>query len=115
MTHLASLAGLASLPVWVVVAIAVVGIAEVVLDVVALVDLYRRPIDRVALGNKWAWVAIIVLVNLLGAILYFVVGRRPAPAGETTTSAVTAERRGSIADELYGARGSSDQGSSDPQ
>jgi hypothetical protein len=108
MTHLASLASLASLPAWVVVVLGVVGLAEVVLDVVALVDLYRRPIDRVALGSKWAWVAIIILVNLLGAILYFVVGRRPAPAAETSMPAVSAERRGSIADELYGARGVSD-------
>jgi hypothetical protein len=103
--QLASVASLAALPAWTVIVLAIVGIAEVVLDVVALVDLYRRPIDRVALGSKWAWVAIIILVNLLGAILYFIVGRRPAPAGESSSAPVSAEQRGSIADALYGDSG----------
>lgn len=119
MMHTGSLAGLAVLPAWMVAVLAVVALAEVVLDVVALIDLYRRPIDRVALGNKWAWVAIIILVNLLGAILYFIVGRRPAPTDETAAPAVSAERRGSIADALYGdaqpGDATHDDGSSDPR
>jgi hypothetical protein len=118
MMHAGSLTGLAALPAWTLILLAVVALAEVVLDVVALVDLYRRPIDRVALGNKWAWVAIIVLINLLGAILYFVVGRRPVPASETAAPAVSAERRGSIADALYGdtpGDAQPDNGSSDRQ
>ncbi|HEY4151761.1 MAG TPA: PLD nuclease N-terminal domain-containing protein [Pseudolysinimonas sp.] len=104
MTHLGSLASLATLPSWTLIALGAVLVAEIVLDVVALVDLYRRPIDRVALGNKWAWVAIIVLVNLLGPILYFIVGRRPAAANESSSAPVSAEQRGSIADALYGDR-----------
>jgi len=102
MMQAGSLTGLATLPAWTLVVLAAAVLAQVVLDVVALVDLYRRPIDRVALGNKWAWVAIIVLINLIGAILYFVVGRRPALAVETGAPPVSAERRGSIADALYG-------------
>ena len=39
---------------------------------VALIDLARRERTR---GPKWAWVLIIVFVNLIGPIIYFVFGR----------------------------------------
>lgn len=39
---------------------------------VALVDLARRERTR---GPKWAWVLIIVFVNLIGPIIYLVFGR----------------------------------------
>ncbi len=101
-------AQLSDLPVGVLVVLGVAGLVQLTLDVVALVDLVRRPVDRVALGNKWVWVAIILLVNLLGAILYLVVGRKPAPAAEvplpSASSASSASRTEGIADSLYGRR-----------
>lgn len=39
----------------------------------ALNDLVRR--KRVKGGNKWLWGAIIVLIEFIGPILYFVIGR----------------------------------------
>lgn len=39
----------------------------------ALYDLVKR--ERVKWGNKWLWAAIIVLINYIGPILYFVLGR----------------------------------------
>jgi len=45
---------------------------QLVLIVVALIDLARRERTR---GPKWLWVLIIVFVNLIGPIIYFVVGR----------------------------------------
>lgn len=39
---------------------------------VALFDLARRPSTR---GPKWAWALVILFVNILGPILYFVLGR----------------------------------------
>ena len=48
-------------------------ILELGLVVFALRDLSRR--ERVN-GPKWMWVAIIVLVQLIGPLLYFTVGRR---------------------------------------
>ena len=45
---------------------------QLALIVVALLDLARRERTR---GPKWLWVLIIVLVNLIGPIIYFVVGR----------------------------------------
>ena len=93
---------LGSLPLGVLVLLGVLLVAELALEVVALVSLSRLPKARVTLGSKWVWVAIILLVNLVGAILYFAVGRRPAtPIGaappQTTPSSGT-----TVADELYG-------------
>jgi hypothetical protein len=46
---------------------------ELGLLITALVDLIRRPRTN---GPKWLWVIIIVLVNLIGPIVYFIVGRK---------------------------------------
>jgi hypothetical protein len=45
---------------------------QVVLMVVALVDLLRRERTR---GPKWAWALLILLVNLVGPVLYLLLGR----------------------------------------
>ncbi len=41
----------------------------------ALLDLLRRP-DSSLNGPKWAWVFIVILVNIIGPIAYFLIGRR---------------------------------------
>jgi hypothetical protein len=46
------------------------------LQIYALVDLARRPKEQVRGSNKWLWVAIIVLAEILGPIIYFVAGRK---------------------------------------
>lgn len=46
---------------------------ELGLMVFALYDLVRR--KKVKGGNKWLWGILIVLVNLIGPILYLVLGR----------------------------------------
>ena len=50
-----------------------VAIIQLTLLIIALVDLVRRP--RAKLLPKWAWVLIIVLVNLIGPIVYLIIGR----------------------------------------
>ncbi|MGD1994883.1 MAG: PLD nuclease N-terminal domain-containing protein [Anaerolineae bacterium] len=45
---------------------------EIALMIVALVDLARRERTK---GPKWVWAVVIVLLNLIGPILYFVFGR----------------------------------------
>ena len=40
--------------------------------ITALVDLIKREKTR---GPKWMWACIIVFVNMIGPIVYFVVGR----------------------------------------
>lgn len=101
---------LSALPIGLLIGLGVVLVIELVLDVIALVDLYRRPIDRVALGNKWIWVVIIILVNLLGAILYLAIGRKPgAPGRDLPSGQAPAGRATDVADRLYGPRDDSDR------
>ena len=45
---------------------------QLALMIFALVDLVRRERTK---GPKWLWAVIIVVVNLIGPILYFIVGR----------------------------------------
>ena len=45
---------------------------ELALVAVALVDLVRRERTR---GPKWAWALVILFVNLVGPILYLLLGR----------------------------------------
>ena len=49
-----------------------IALLQLALIVVALIDLARRERTR---GPKWVWVLIIVLINFIGPIVYFVVGR----------------------------------------
>ncbi len=46
---------------------------QLILMIVALVDLSKR--ERVRWLPKWAWALIIILGELLGPIVYFILGR----------------------------------------
>ncbi|MFH1523344.1 MAG: PLD nuclease N-terminal domain-containing protein [Chloroflexota bacterium] len=46
---------------------------ELGLMIAALMDLARRPQTR---GPKWVWVLVIILINFIGPIIYFVTGRK---------------------------------------
>ena len=48
-------------------------LVELALVIFALRDLVKR--KKVKGGNKWVWVALILVFYLIGPILYFVVGR----------------------------------------
>lgn len=96
---------LSAVPVWGLVALGILLVAEIALDVIALVDLYRRPVDQVTFANKWIWLAIILLVNTIGAIIYLLAARKPAPlTDDVTPPATTSVRTDDIADALYGPR-----------
>jgi hypothetical protein len=41
----------------------------------ALIDLIRRPAGGVN-GPKWLWIIMIVVINIIGPIAYFLIGRR---------------------------------------
>jgi hypothetical protein len=47
-------------------------ILQLILMIAALIDLARREQTR---GPKWAWVLIILFVNIIGPLIYFVAGR----------------------------------------
>lgn len=98
-------ANLSAVPPWGLVALGVLVVLEITLDVIALVDLYRRPLDQVVFANKWIWLAIVLLVNTFGAIIYLVAGRRPAVlTNNMPPSESPSVRTDNIADALYGPR-----------
>jgi len=45
---------------------------QIVLIIIALLDLRKQTATR---GPKWAWVLVIVFINFIGPIVYFVIGR----------------------------------------
>jgi hypothetical protein len=48
-------------------------VLQLALMIFGLVDLTRR--KKVARGNKLLWAIIIIFINIVGPILYFVLGR----------------------------------------
>ena len=96
---------LSAVPLWVLVALGMLVVVEITLDVIALLDLYRRPIEQVVFANKWIWLAIVLLVNTFGAIIYLFAGRRPAVlTNNVAPSESPSVRTDNIADTLYGPR-----------
>jgi len=47
----------------------------------AVIDLVRRPSERVRGGRKWPWIPVL-LVNFIGPIVYLLFGRRSVPHAE---------------------------------
>lgn len=91
-----------TVPPAVLVVLIALGVIELALIVVCLVDLARRP--AVLGGRKWVWVAVILVFNLLGPIVYLAVGRATPPAADHPSSADdgTRDRASAAADLLYG-------------
>jgi drug/metabolite transporter (DMT)-like permease len=50
-------------------------IIQIGLQIYALVDLYRQPGEKIK-WSKWLWVVIIVLGEILGPIVYFILARK---------------------------------------
>ncbi|SDN99822.1 Phospholipase_D-nuclease N-terminal [Tenuibacillus multivorans] len=49
-------------------------ILQLILLVIAIIDLIR--IEK-ANGPKWVWALVIIFINIIGPIVYFIFGRRP--------------------------------------
>ena len=95
-----ALGGIDEVYVWLLLAFAVLQIG---VQVWALVDLVR--VDRVVGGRKWLWaLAIIFLSSALGAILYFVIGRRVPEAVDDSQGVrePDGDRAARAVDTLYG-------------
>jgi hypothetical protein len=54
------------------------GLVILVLDILAIVDCIRRPMDT---GMKVLWIVLIILLPVIGLILYFLLGRGKLTAG----------------------------------
>ena len=48
-------------------------VLQAILTLVALVSCVRQEETN---GPKWMWVLIIIFVNVIGAVLYFLIGRK---------------------------------------
>jgi hypothetical protein len=48
---------------------------QVGLQIAALVNLYHQPASNIK-GSKWLWVAIIILGEIIGPVVYFLLARR---------------------------------------
>ncbi|NLL06629.1 MAG: PLDc_N domain-containing protein [Clostridiaceae bacterium] len=51
-------------------------ILELVLKTFGFVDLARTEKERIRGGSKLLWVALILIVNTFGTIIYFIVGKK---------------------------------------
>ena len=84
-----------------VIALLVLLSIQIILQVVALVDLAKR--RTVPGGKRWLWALVIVFGNLVGAVVYLAVARIPGPgelAPGSSEDAGTASR--DALDRLYG-------------
>ena len=48
-------------------------VIQLILLAIAIIDLIRIPSTN---GPKWLWALIILFINIIGPVLYFIVGRR---------------------------------------
>lgn len=96
---------ISTLPVWVLVVGAVVGIAQIAFEIWVLVKMFQTPQERLTLGGRrWLWAIIILFVNWIGGILFLVAGRKPETVADVVSSSPAATRAEAAADALYGAR-----------
>ena len=94
-----------TLPAVALAALVALAVVAITLDVFALRDLYRRPTSQVVFANKWIWLAIVLLVNTVGAIIYLLVARKPPVlTDDAAPPASTSVRTDNVADTLYGQR-----------
>jgi hypothetical protein len=88
--------------IWaVLIALTVVNYALLVL---ALVNVILRESAAIRFHNRWIWVVLIVLVNFLGPLAYFAVGRIDAPMADNTGAdeRPAGERARAAVELLYG-------------
>jgi len=97
-----------ALPMPALVAIGVLIVVQLTMQVLALIDAAKRPASGLTLP-KWGWVVIIVLGEILGPIVYWVAGRKPAAAADTRAAVPAAARASDAADLLYSQRKDADR------
>lgn len=94
-----------ALPTPVLIALIVLSVVQVGVEVYAIIDIIRRPSDRIVGEKKWIWVVLVLFVNLIGAIIYLVVGRKPAEIALAQPSKATPDVARDAVDTLYGEGG----------
>ena len=82
--------------------IAALAVVEFGLLISAWIVLFRTPNARLTLP-KWIW-ALICVVQFVGPIAFFAVGRKPKPVIETAPHPDAASTTARVVDDLYGDR-----------
>ncbi|MHB1007715.1 MAG: PLDc N-terminal domain-containing protein [Propionibacteriaceae bacterium] len=85
-----------------IVLIIVLVVVELALLVAAWVVLFRTPSDRLTLP-KWAW-AVICLVQFVGPIAFFAVGRTSREVADVAPRQDASTTTSRVVDDLYGER-----------
>jgi len=82
--------------------IVALGVIEFGLLAAAWIVLFRTPTARLTLP-KWAW-AVICVVQFIGPIAFFAVGRKPQRVADTAPHPDGASTTTRVVDDLYGDR-----------
>jgi len=82
--------------------IVALGVIEFGLLAAAWIVLFRTPTARLTLP-KWAW-AVICVVQFIGPIAFFAVGRKPQQVPDTAPHPDSASTTTRVVDDLYGDR-----------
>ncbi len=91
-----------SLPGPLLVAIILFGIVQIAVEVYAIVDIIRRPADRIVGDKKIWWLLLVLFVNLIGAVIYLVAGRKPVQVDVARPLEPVADVARTAVDSLYG-------------
>jgi hypothetical protein len=88
--------------------LAVYALVNIALAIVALVSVIPRQTEAIRFHNRWIWIALILLVNVIGSLLYLAFGRIDAPLPEGTGGPLAdrpvTDRATAAVDLLYGPR-----------
>ncbi len=87
------------------------------LKIVALVNLLPRPNERIRFRNRWVWVAVILVANLIGPVLYLALGRLPETLSDDqfVVDLPARDRARAAVEVLYGPRRDDATGRSEPE
>lgn len=96
---------LTALPTPVLIALGILVVVQLSLEIYAIIDIIKRPADRITGGNKALWIVLVVFVNLVGAIVYLAVGRQAAPAADDGAAPASGDAAARAVDTLYGTKG----------
>ncbi len=61
-------------------------VIQLALQIAAGINLYRRPVAEIRWNNKVVWAVIIIFGELIGSIIYFVLGRVEAEEDDGNSS-----------------------------
>lgn len=93
---------LKNLPPEALAAMGALVLVQIGLQAFALVTIFRTEESRLRWGKRWIWLAIVLVGELLGPILFFAAGRLDAPVDEALGSGPSAPEKS--LDVLYGGK-----------